>query len=347
MGIPPLPGAGVTVSRLAWIVLLLLTAVPTIALGQTHLVIVSGLSGDMAYGKRLHDWSITLANAARERMGLPDSQVVILTDAPERDPARIKARSSKEQVEGVLDDLAATAAADARIIIVLLGHGSYRQETSRFNLAGPDMTADDFARLLDAFATQHIVFVNTTSASGEFIEKLSGPRRVIITATKSGFERNQTLFGKYFVEAFEGDRADLDKDERVSALEAFQYARQAVARAYEQENRLLSEHAQLDDNGDGVGTAEPGGDVADGAVAMAVFFGQGASAPTSTTANGDPRLVGLYAEREALETRLAALRGEKARLDPAVYENRLEDLLLAIAQLSTRIRAIESGEPEP
>ena len=117
----------------------------------------------------------------------------------------------------------------------------------------------DFARAFDAFPTQTVVFANTASASGGFIEPLSGPNRLILTATRSGRERNATAFGEFFVEALAAgaDDADVDKDGRVSLLEAYEYARGGVERMYEQEDRLLTEHALLDDDGDGVGSADP------------------------------------------------------------------------------------------
>lgn len=321
----------------------LMILAPRATYGQTHLVVVTGLAGDPQVAKELHEWATSLGEAAGAELGIPDSQIVYLAGDADRHWAAAWQRSTKDNVEAALTAVAARARPDAQIVIVLFGHGSSRSGESRFNLPGPDMTAADFAQLLALFPTQRITFVNTASASGDFIAALSGERRIVVTATKSGFERNQTLFGKFFSEAFSGARADVDKDERVSVLEAFQYARSEVARTYDQQNRLLTEHAQLDDNGDGQGTTEPDPEAPDGAVAQVTFLG---TAPRVATA-GDARVAALYDEKEAIEGRLAALRAQKDGLSAEIYERRLEELLLALAETASRIRQLEGGMPKP
>ena len=91
------------------------------------------------------------------------------------------------------------------------------------------------------------------SASGGFVPALAGKNRTIITATKTDGERNQTRFGEYFAAAFAGNAADADtdKDGRVSVLEAFLWARARTADSYSRDGQLLTEHAVLDDDGDG------------------------------------------------------------------------------------------------
>ena len=75
-----------------------------------------------------------------------------------------------------------------------------------------------------------------------------------MTATRNGAEQYNTLFGGYFVEALTSETADTDKNKRISVLEAFRFAKGEVAKAYEREGLLATEHALLDDNGDGLGT---------------------------------------------------------------------------------------------
>ncbi len=138
------------------------------------------------------------------------------------------------------------------------------------------LSAADFEALLAPFGEEQIVFVDTTSASGGFLAPLAKKNRILVTSTKSGFERNESQFGGYFVEAYSGG-ADFDKNQRVSVLEAFEYARQKVDGYYAEENLLKTEHAQLDDDGDGkgIGTAadltEQGGKK-DGALAGAAYL---------------------------------------------------------------------------
>jgi hypothetical protein len=159
--------------------------------------------------------------------------------------------------------------------VLLIGHGSAQGGEARFNLPGPDLTAADFGQLLARFSTQRVALVNAASASGDFVVALSAPNRTIITATRGASEKNETVFGGYFVKAFAGEVADTDKDGQVSLLEAFSYARREVERFYQSENRLQTEHALLDDNGDGEGSRDPDASATDGANARRFLLGLG------------------------------------------------------------------------
>src|SRR5581483_9637554 len=97
-----------------------------------------------------------------------------------------------------LTDLASKAAPDDIVMVVLIGHGSAQGTEARFNLPGPDLTATDYAHLLDKFPSQRVALVNAASASGDFIAALSKKNRIIVTATRSGGEKNETVFGEYF-----------------------------------------------------------------------------------------------------------------------------------------------------
>lgn len=317
--------------------------VPAPLLGQTVLVVITGIGGEDRYAERFHTWAATLMDAATDRYGLPDSNVVYLAADPELDPTRTTARSTKENIQATLSRLAATTPAGDLVFIVVIGHGSYRNGVSKINLPGPDMTATEFAVLIDAFGDRPIVFANLSSASGEFVKTLSAPNRTIITATKSGMERNQSVFGQFFVAAFVGDEADADNDQRLSVLEVFSYARSEVARAYDEDQKLLSEHAVLDDNGDGAGSAEPGPDAEDGSLA-ATFFLTGATTTTiAGAASDDPGLARLYAEKGGLERAIAELRRRKASLEKDEYEDRLEELLVDLALTNRAIRDREGS----
>lgn len=330
--------------RRTWLAAVLggaLVVQPMDVMAQTYLVVVSGIGGEPKYSHVFEQWCTTLVSAARDRFHLPDESIVYLAESPGRQPG-VAGKSTRQNVEAALNSLATRAEPAARIFIVLVGHGSAVGGQMRFNLPGPDMTAEDFAAVLSRFPTQEIVFVNLSSASGGFIPALSGERRTIVTATKSGFERNETIFPGHFVDAFAGDGADTDKDERVSVLEAFNYARREVARAYDSENRLLTEHALLDDDGDGRGSAEPDPRSGDGGMAVRLFLDD----PTqSAGVISDPALVALYKEKEQQERQLAALRSRKDQMEAEVYQRELERLLLELARTSRAIREREGKQP--
>jgi hypothetical protein len=301
------------------------------------MLIVTGLGGDELHRARFHGWATAMIEAAVNRFGLEDTNIVYLAETVERDPENIDGRSTKENVENSLRVMSAKARHDENVLILLIGHGSYQGEESRFSLPGPDMTAQDFGAALSWFPTQSIVLVNTTSASGDFVGTLSGERRTIITATRSPFERNETVFCQYFVEAFTNDVADVDHDNRLSVLEAFEYARHEVERYYEGENRLLTEHAILDDNGDGEGSSEPDPATTDGRMAASFMFDATASF-VAEVADGDPELAALYRRQRILQDSLAVLRSRREEMETGAYEVALEALLLDLSRVAMAIR---------
>jgi uncharacterized caspase-like protein len=202
---------------------------PGAAAAQTQLLLVTGLSGEPQYAQQFNGWGASLVDAARTRYGLRPDQVVWLAETPEADAARIAGRSTRENVEKSLRELAGRAGPADRVLVVLIGHGGTEGEP-RLSLPGPDLTAADLARFLAAFPTQTVAVVNAASASGGFQAALAGRNRTVVTATKSGLEGNEAVFGGFFVDAFARDGADTDNDGRVSLLEAFDYASGEVER---------------------------------------------------------------------------------------------------------------------
>jgi hypothetical protein len=319
----------------------------------THIVVIAGLGGEPSYREAFHELALQMLDAARDRFGLPDSHLLYLAEDPARAPDRTVARSTRENVEATLGALAERAGPTDRVLILIIGHGSAREGGSAINLPGPDMTGADFAPLLAAFPTQTLAIVNTASASGGFVPALAGSRRIVVTATRSARERNETRFGGYFVRAFTDDVSDVDKDGAVSLLEAFEYARREVERSYESANQLVTEHALLEDDGDGEGSLAANALEGDGTVARrftlaagpAVAAGGATGAGATVAAPGDPELAALYAERARLEAEVQALRGGKDDMDPARYEAELEELLVSLALTNRAIRAREEGRP--
>jgi hypothetical protein len=305
---------------------------------QTRLVVISGLTGEAKYAESFHAWSASLVDAARSRYGMSDSAIVWLADDPSKAPGRITGRSTKENIERALDGLATKMRPSEQLVLVLIGHGSMQADGPRLTLRGPDLSGADLARLLSKYGTRHVAVIVAASSSGDFVSALSAPGRVVITATKSGFERNESIFGEHFVAALAGDGADADKDGRVSLLEAFTYAAREVRRVYEQDNRLLTEHALLDDNGDRSGSAEPGARGGDGGLARSFFL---TGATTATAASNDPRAAALRKEKEDLESKIEALKARKNSMDARAYETELERLLVDLAATSRALRALE------
>jgi hypothetical protein len=305
-------------------------------MAKIFLLIVVGLAGDAEHGELFRKWGQTLAEASA-RLGVAQEQLIYLVDEPDEDNRLVTGGATRDEVTKALQSIAGQAGPDDLVFITLIGHGTYSGGTARFNLRGPDMTPADFDVLLTALPVKQLVFVNTASASGPFLEGLSRPGRTIITATRSGAEQYATLFGGAFVEALTSDVADADKNRRVSVLEAYNHARAEVERAYKREGLLQTEHAMLDDDGDKEGAQAISATTKDGRVAAILSLGS----IDGTAAPSDPKLAALMEERRELERRVEQLRLLKESMEPARYTSQLEQLAVEIARKTREIRELE------
>jgi hypothetical protein len=312
---------------------LLIFAAPAAA-QNVHLAVIVGLAGDPEHAELFQKWGTALVEAGTKRYAIPRERITYLVEKPAADsPAN--GRSTRDEITKAFASLAQKAAADDLVFVVLIGHGTFDGRVAKFNLPGPDMTGADFVPLLKQLDPRRIVLVNTASASGPFIEALSGPGRTIVTATRNGSERFTTLFGGFFVDALTADAADADKNKRVSVLEAFNYARREVASAYEREGIMLTEHALLDDTGDREGTPQPAADGKEGRVASILSLGTVGSGDPEPA---DPKLRALYDERRTLERRVESLKLLKDSMEPQRYAAELEKALTELALKSRQIR---------
>src|SRR5690606_26346059 len=187
-----------------------------VAAQTDHVLVISGVSGEPRFAEAFHKWALSFMDALTDRHGVPAANIAYLAERPARDAARIHGRSDRAGIEAAFQRLAQRAAPEDRVLVVLFGHGSEQDGEPRLNIPGPDLTASDFARLLGTLRAREVALVHTGSASGGWIGKLSAPGRVVLTATRSGFEQNETIFPEHFVAAYAGDGADTDKDGRVS-----------------------------------------------------------------------------------------------------------------------------------
>jgi Peptidase C13 family len=305
---------------------------------NVHLLVIVGLAGDPEHAELFQRWASTLVDGATGRLGIPADHVVYLSDQLDKDAKRATGKSTQQEIQKAFATVAKNAREDDVVFVVLIGHGTFDGKIAKFNLPGPDMTPADFAPLLKSLPSKHVVFVNTASSSGPFVEELAGPGRTIVTATRTGAERFATLFGGYFVDALFSDGADADKNRRISVLEAFDAARLGVARAYEQEGIMLTEHPLLDDSGDGKGVTDPKADGKVGRVAAILSLGTPQAAEAMPA---DPKMRALYDERRDLERRVEGLKLMKSGMEPARYASELEKLLTELAVKSKEIRDLE------
>lgn len=305
---------------------LLTIATPAVA-QQRFALVVAGANGGQEYAQQYSKWSDELSKLLSSRMKLEAANVTVLTDGEKAETA-----STAANVRRVLNGLRGTAKKEDLVFLFLIGHGTFDGVDAKFNLVGPDVEAAEWASLLNGIAAR-IVVVNSTSASFPFLERLAGPRRVVITATDSPAQRFDTVFPEYFIKAFQDEAADIDKNGRISIWEAFTSASAGVRRHYQQRGQLATERALLDDTGDGVGkeAIEPGDE---GSMASRTYLDEAApdAAPTDET------LVKLLQKKKALEGQVEELRIRKTFMPAAEYEKEFERLMIDLAQVSRELR---------
>ena len=291
----------------------------------TTVVVVIGAAGEAEYGSNfLHQaslWEKACAQAG--------SKCLII--GRDSEPATNDYTTLKETLAAQNKD------SSDQLWLVLIGHGAFDGKEARFNLRGPDVSASDLALWLQPFR-RPLAIIDTASSSAPFLNKLSATNRVIITATRSGYEQNYARFGSYFAELLLDPAADLDKDRQVSLLEAFLVASRRTMEFYKGEGRLVTEHALLDDNGDGLGTpaewfqglravkkAKDKGDV-DGLLAR--YF-------CLVPNDAERRLTSEQrARRDTLERQVLLYREKKASVAEDEYYQELERLLLQLARFT-------------
>ncbi|MGH9605426.1 MAG: hypothetical protein ACRD3N_06975 [Terracidiphilus sp.] len=290
------------------------------ARAATYYVIVAGLGGEPDYVQRFTAAANEL-NRIYESEG-PAAHVYTLTGA----------QSTAVQLRQALGEVAGQAKADDDFVLILIGHGSYDGFEYKFNLVGPDMTAGQIAQLCDRIAPRRQLIVDTTSASGGAVQAFERPGRAVIAATKSGTEKNATVFARYWVEAFQDPSADTEKSGSISAMEAFTYAASKTAAFYDSQKRLATEHAVFNDTGAGDPVREAG----NGEGMFLTTFTLLRMGPSQAVMN-DPAKRALLAQKDGLEEKIDRLKYQKAAMDPADYKKQLTDALVALAKVQEEL----------
>jgi hypothetical protein len=301
---------------------------PTVQ-SKRSILIVIGAAGEEDFGKTFRE------SAERWRTALPADDLLILDGSiADKDDA-------KEHRQQILDWCSKTAPQANETLalqerwLVLIGHGTHDRNSSKFNLKGPDITAEAIAKAMSVVKAKWLV-IDGSSSSGPFINALSGENRIIITATKSGSEQNYSRFSEYLSKSISDPSTDLDHDDCVSILEAFLAASNRVAQFYENEGRLASEQALLDDNGDSRGTpaafyrgarpikAPANGLKLDGALASRTLV--------SNFGKPDLRTAEEKTKSELLFDQIESLRDRKKEQNEQEYYSELERLFLELAK---------------
>ena len=287
------------------------------ALASTFYVTVAGLGGEPDYEARFTQQALEVQKL------VGGSQVETLTGP----------KATKANLQAALAKIASSAKPEDDLILTLIGHGTYDGLVYKFNLVGPDLTADELRSWLDRIAARQLV-VNMSSSSGASIPILRRENRIVISATRSGTERIATVFPRYWVEALRDSSADTDKNDAVSALEAFRFADQKTARFYETQKRVATEHALLEDSGKGDGARTPSPENGQGLLAArfaVVRLG------AVQAAMRDPAKQQLLGKKEEIEQQIDQLKYQKAAMPLNDYKRKLQALLLQLAEIQEQI----------
>ena len=244
------------------------------------------------------------------------------------------AQATASQLKDTLSAIAREAKADDDFVLILIGHGSFDGVEYKFNLVGPDLTAGEIAAMCDRIPARRQLVVDTTSASGGAIQALERPGRAVISATKSGTEKNATVFARYWVEALEDPTADTDKSDSISAMEAFAYAEKKTADFYTSQKRLATEHAEFEDMGKGEAVKATTAESREGALMATLTVVRIGAAQA---AMNDPAKRDLMTKKEELEQKIDGLKYEKAAMEPGEYKKELTAALVELAKVQAEL----------
>ncbi|HZM99057.1 MAG TPA: hypothetical protein VFB70_06675 [Pyrinomonadaceae bacterium] len=285
-------------------------------------VIINGAGGEPEYAKQFEQWSKELGSVLSERFGFDSKQIRVLTEK----------QATAEEVKRTFASLKLQLDANNLLFVFLIGHGSFDGKESKFNLIGPDLPASEYNVLLSALPTRRIVVFNMASASGEFIKSLAAKGRIVVTATRNGQETNATRFTGFLIAALNAADGDTDQDGHTSVLEAFVYATRLTDDFYKRAGRLASEHAMIDDNGDGVGHEKV--EAGEGLLARATYLDSlSVDEAAASAATGK-----LLKERTRLEGEIEQLIARKQSMPEGEYEANLERLFIELAKVNRSIK---------
>lgn len=282
----------------------LAATVPSLA--EEHVIIVSGLGGEVEFQESFDEQAQQIQTAALS-LGLDEEQVQLLQGA----------NASKENILSAITNL--NTDSDDLLQLHMIGHGSFDGSQYKFNIPGPDITDAELADALNTESAKQMVAI-MTSASGAAMESLQADNRLVITATRTGLQKNVSVFSRFWAEGADRSSADLNKNEIVSIAELYDYTLERVTDYYESENLIASEASLIE-----------GQDNIDADLFSLARIGQLANASVSS------EVEILLAERTEVETKLSELSDRRQNLTEDEYFGELQNLMLELGLLQQQI----------
>jgi len=299
-------------------ILIAILLFPVLAHAESSALIVSGAPGDEIHAKKYAAWTETTRLVLVSEMGFLPARVTVLANE----------KSTQVEIKAAFVKLKEQLKPTDTFYLFLIGHGSYDGLEYKFNSVGPDFTGTELSNLLSTLGASRIVVINGTSNSGGATEAMSGKNRMIISATKTGFEGNETVFYEYFLAGLKMSAADENKDQKISVWEAFKFAVDGVERFYKDGGRIATEHPQISDNGAGMTGVLPQAPV------LASLTSLNVDRPVSVA---DAKLQALLEEQKQIQQKIETLQINKAAMLPEEFDKQIEDLILQLALKSQQV----------
>ena len=299
---------------------LLLAMAAMAAHATSFYLTLAGAPGEPDYEQRFAGW-------------VSDFNKAVSTEAGAKVDSLVGKDATKAAIQAKLASIASQTKADDTFVLLLIGHGSYDDIDYKFNIVGPDISAAELSEALSKIPARQLI-VDATSASGGAIATLRKDKRVVITATKNGSERNATSFARFWVEAFRDPAADTDKNQILTALEAYRYASQKTKDSFVTQKRLATEHSMLEDTGKGSGENDPSAVNGQGMVASRLqVLHMGAAA----AALSNPAKQAALKRKDEIETAIEELKYRKSAMDQQTYDKQMRPLLLELTKVQATL----------
>lgn len=282
--------------------------------GTKRALILCGHPGDSDHRKTFAETIEKLRKALVERYEFPEGEIrvqfgALVAEAEGPVVSGVRGGATREEIEAEVADLRKAVRPEDTLWVIVMGHSHYDGRHSQFNIPGPDINEQELAKLFAGLEAREQVFFLTIPASGFYIKPMSAKGRVIITATEPDLEVNETYFPHALAEVLASPPAaqefDVDRDGRLTLFDLYITVARNIAQKFVDDELLPTEHALLDDNGDGRGTelqldyltvpqggrAKPGSkrpapprETADGAFAIQIVLPAGAEKPAEPVA---------------------------------------------------------------
>ena len=295
-----------------YLLVIFLLYLPMASAAGLYVTIVEGLGGTEEF-TGLFDDQVERLQQAAERYAGKDQVVTLAGDNAER-----------QHILAHFSELNRRLGKEDRTAVFLVGHGSYDGHEYKFNIPGPDLSMQDLHTMMDDNPAGFQVLVNTSSASGAILDELKKDSRIVITATRSGNERNAPRFGNFFVDALYSYSADLNKNETISIEEAFQFAQRETEEFYKSEGRLATEHPQL--QGDKAGQFNI------------------ARLAEARPAEKDPQLERLQVQKRNIDRLIENLQLRKTEMNNEDYLEQLQQLILELSLTEDMIEDLQQPQ---